>query len=87
MKPIKNDILPFINEQNNFGTTSRALYGCVNHLEKVIDGIIILECDKEIIILDCNKDILHYYNNFIFRKLGIELLNKYNNNYNYYGNK
>lgn len=84
---IKNDVSPFICEQNNFGTTARCLYGCLNHLEQIIDEIIILECDKEIIILECNKNILCYYNNFIFRKLGNELLKKYNCICNYSGNK
>ena len=87
IKLIKNDVLPFINEQNNFGTTTRVVIQCLNHLEKIIDEIIIFECDKEIIILECNKDTLRYYNNFIFRKLGNELLKKYNNICNYSGKK
>ena len=100
IKLIKNDVLPFIGvgilpfigeisirENPNFGTTARYLYGCINHLENIINEIIILECDKEIIILECNELILRYYNNFIFRKLGNELLKKYNNICNYSGNK
>ena len=84
---IKNDVLPFIGKQSNFGTTARCLYGCLNHLEQIIDEIIVLKCDKEIIILECNKNTLRYYAYFIFRKLGYELLKKYNEICNYSGNK
>ena len=75
---IKNNILPFINEPTNIGTTSRVLSGCLCGYEKIID---------EKIILECNKEIFHYYNIFIFRNLGIELLKKYNNISNYRGKK
>ena len=78
IKQLKNDALPYINDQNNFGTTSRVLHGDLICLERTID---------ETIIVELNKEILRFYNSFVFRKLGNELLKKHNNNCDYCSSK
>ena len=80
---IKNDIISFVGEKNNFGTTTRVLSRNLISYENFINE---KNNDKEIII-EWNKEILGLYNNFIFRKIGIELIKKYNSINNYHGEK
>ena len=85
IKLIKNDVLLFIGDKTELGTTARVLCGDLNHLEKIIDGIIVLKCDK--VILEINSSVLCFYRHFIFRKVGRELLKKYNEICNCGGDK
>lgn len=87
IEQIKNNISPFVKEQNQIGTGVRVLHGDLIHLKNIINEIVILENDKKTIMIEISKGILILYDNFIFEKLGIEILKTYNSFYGYCKNK